>query len=372
MQEIIHQAAPVAAVRERSAPLAWLRTNLLAIDVCVIGFLALLIGWTLLSMVAPGARLYPYDDRFAWAEMPRLGLLAQLVAFLAGYIALQRMGIRYHRRHVIGGLPAPRWLAGLHLAHVLSPVLMLPLVFNMLGAFIAGVSGAPAPDTHADFVPGAVYDHAATWWDFQLKRADVAIAGVYPPEWARQFHAPWLTGILMLCYLAYYVSPLVATGPSLARRDWIQTRKASGIFVGTLLLTYVGYIAIPATGPRFEGTFAAWMITERGWFGALWWQHVLDDAEAIRWDAFPSGHVAVSFIALLLAARYTPKIAWVYAPLCVGLVAATVFFGYHYVTDVIAGFGFMALGALIVWPVVEWWDGGSNAVSTAPDASNVP
>jgi membrane-associated phospholipid phosphatase len=356
MQELVHQSATTTRTRSQSVPLAGLRANLLAIDVCVVGFLGLLIGWTLLSLVAPEARLYAYDSRYAWAEMPRLGLLAQLVGFLAGYMVFQRIGLLYHNRYVLTGTRGPRWMAAGHVVHVFSPMLLLPLVFNMLGAFIAGVSGAPGPEAHAAFETGVVYDRATTLWDFKLKQLDMSITGVYLPEWLRQFHVPWLTGLLMVCYLSYYLSPFVTIGGPAIKRDWVAMRRVGAVFVGTLLLTYIGYIIIPSTGPRFEGTFAAWVIAEPGWFGAQWWQHVLDEAEAIRWDAFPSGHVAVALIALIIAARQTPKVAWVYAPFTLGLIVATVFFGYHYLTDVLAGFVFAALGALVVWPLVDWWD----------------
>lgn len=338
-------------------PLAWLRANFMAIDLAVIGFLLLLIGWTLLSLVAPDARIYPYDARFAWSEMSKAGLLGNLLGFLAGYTVFQRFGIRYHREHVLTGKPGPAWLSVGHLVHVLAPVLLLPLVFNMLGAFISSVSGAPGPHGHPDFHEGDFYDRAATLWDFELKRMDIAMTGEYLPAWFRQFHAPWLNGALMVCYLAYYLSPVVATAVPLARRNWPMVRRATGIFVGTLVTTYVGYILIPATGPRFEGGFSSWMISEPGWFGAQWWQGVLDDAEMIRWDAFPSGHVAVAFIALMIAARYWRWVAWIYLPFTIGLTLATVWFGYHYVTDVIAGFAFTAWGVFVIWPAVKWWDG---------------
>ncbi|MBX3459759.1 MAG: phosphatase PAP2 family protein [Planctomycetes bacterium] len=338
-------------------PLAWLRANFLSIDVVVIGFLGLLAGWTLLSLVAPGARLYPYDTRFEWAEMSKLGLLGNLGGFLLGYVVFQRIGIRYHRQHVLTGKPGPKWMAAAHLVHLLSPMLLLPLVFNMLGAFIAGVSGAPDPDLHPQFDAAAHYDRAATWWDLELKRLDVAMLGTYLPTWFRQHHAPWLSGVMMLCYLSYYLSPFVAAGKQLALRDWQMVRRCGGVFVGTLVTTYMGYIVLPATGPRFEGTFDAWKIDHTGWFAARWWQTVLDEAEMIRWDAFPSGHVAVSVIALALAVRYSPRVAWVYAPFTAGLTVATIYFGYHYVTDVIAGFLFAAFGTLVVWPAVKWWDG---------------
>ncbi len=360
MPETLEQ--PIA----RKSPLEFLRRNLLAIDVCVIGFLGMLIGWTLISLIAPGLRLYPYDSRFAWAEMPVAGLLGQLAAFLVAYILFQRIGMRYHREHVIGGAKVPRWVSVGHLVHVFSPMLMLPMVFNMLGAFIAGVSGVPTPVDHPHFDPGQLYDPAASWWDLELKRIDIAMTGVYLPEWFRAWHGPAISGFLMLAYLSYYLSPFVTIWGPVRRRDWVQLRHVGAVFVGTLLLTYLGYIAIPSTGPRFEGTFAAWMITEPGWFGARWWQGVLDEAELIRWDAFPSGHTAISVIALLIAARHAPRVAWVYAPLTLGLIVATVFFGYHYVTDVLAGFAFAAVGLIVLRPVLLWWDAPNSRQSDNP------
>jgi membrane-associated phospholipid phosphatase len=351
-----NQNQPSPAVTRLKALLDRARVNLFAIDLCVIGFLGLLIAWTLLSMVAPDARLYAWDARYTWAEMPKAGLVAQMAAFLAGYLVVQRIGIAYHRRHVLTGRPGGRWFAAGHLLHVLAPMMLLPLVFNMLGGFIASVSGAPAPDVHPDFDAAAHYDRAVTWWDLELKRIDIALFGVYLPEWFRDWHRPWLTGVLMLCYLSYYLSPFVTAGKQIALRQWPLVRRLGAVFVGTLLLTYLGYLAVPATGPRFEGTFEAWLIEEPGWFAARWWQLVLDEAEIIRWDAFPSGHVAVALVALLLAWRHSRRLSIAYAPLFIGLVWATVFFGYHYATDVIAGVVFAAAGVLVILPLVKWWD----------------
>lgn len=350
-----------ATARPGRRALSWLRTNLLAIDVFVLGFLLFLTLWALLSVVAPGARLYAYEDRFADFEMAKAGLIAQMVAFIAGYLVIQRIGIRYHHRHVLTGKPGSRLFAAAHLLHVLAPILLLPLVFNLLGAFIAGISGAPSPVAHADFDPAAHYDAAATWWDLELKRLDVALFGVYLPRWLRAWHWDWLVGVLLVCYLSYYLSPLVAVGEKMLRRDWIVVRRLAAVFVGTLLLTYIGYLLVPATGPRFEGTFDAWLVGEEAWFAARWWQIVLDNAEQIRWDAFPSGHTAIALVALGSAFRHSRKVAWAYLPFTIGLIVATVFLGYHYVTDVLTGIVFAGFGLLIVRPLVRWWDGGQQA-----------
>ena len=76
----------------------------------------------------------------------------------------------------------------------------------------------------------------------------------------------------------------------------------------------------------------------------------------IRWDAFPSGHVALATGALVLALRYHRKTGLGYLPFVIGLPLATVFFGYHYLTDVLIGFGFVLATFLILEPTVRWWE----------------
>jgi len=344
------------AASRASLPLIGLRSQFLAVDVSIIGFLVFVIGWTLLSTVAPGARLYPYEPAYRWAEMPKLELVWQLLAILCVYLVLQRAGIHFHRRYTSTGQKAPAWKVLLNLVYVFSPVLLVPLVFNMLGAFIAGVSGVPGVHTHPSFDPAADYDRAASYWDLWLKEADIAMTGVYPAEYFRQFQAPWLTGVMLVCYLSYYVSPLVAVLPQVIRRDWYLVRRCAAVYAGVLMVTYIGYMLIPATGPRFEGGFEAWLPARPGWFGAEWWQRLLNDAEVIRWDAFPSGHVAIATVALVLALKHHRRVGLAYLPFVAGLPLATVFLGYHYLTDVLFGGIFAAAGMLALEPAARWWE----------------
>ena len=354
MESAITLEQPRSAARRPA--LAGLRRQFLAMDVAIISFLLLLILWTLLSMVAPGARLYPYDARYAWAETPKATLAIQFIEILFAYMVAQRFGIYFHRHYTNTGDKAPKWLAAANLVYVFIPVLLIPIVFNMLGAFIAGVSGVPGVQTHPAFDPAVNYDPAATYWDLWLKQTDIAVSGVYPALWFRQFHAPWLCVLMLASYLAYYVSPFVAVVPQVFKRNWPMVRRCAAVFAGTLMLTYIGYILIPATGPRFEGGFEAWLPAEPLWFGAEWWQHVLNDAEVIRWDAFPSGHVAIAVVALVLALRHHRRVGLVYLPFVLGLCVATVFLGYHYLTDVLFGFLFAAVGFFVLEPAAKWWE----------------
>ena len=344
------------AIASRPAALSVLRGQLLAMDVWIIGFMLLVIGWALLGLVVPGARLYPYEPRYAWAELPAWSLIGQFSLVLGVYLLAQRFGVHYHRHYASTGAKAPNWLRVANVIYVFIPILLIPLVFNLLGAFIAGVSGVPGIQTHPSFDAGVGYDRAASYWDLWLKEADLAITGTYPAAWIRQAHAPWLSGVMMICYLAYYVSPLIAVLPQVLKRNWRMVRRMAAVFAGALMTTYIGYILIPATGPRFEGGMAAWHPEQPGWFATPWWQVVIDDAEVIRWDAFPSGHVAIALVALVLALRHHRKVGLFYAPFVAGLVVATVYFGYHYVTDVLAGFLFAAFAFVVIEPAAKWWE----------------
>lgn len=350
------QDVPVANAAPRPPALALLRRNFLSVDVLILGFVASLLLWIGLSQVAPGLRLYAYDPQFQWAERNVGRLVLELSVYFLLYLGMQRLGIRYHRDYFTQGLRAPRWLAFCNVVYVFLPVVFIPFIFNLLGAFIAGISGVPGAQSHPAFDPAQAYDRAATWWDLWLKDLDIRMLGVYPPEWMRKFHAPWLSGLMMVAYLSYYVSPLVAVVPQVVARNWAAVRRIAAVYAGCLLLTYVGYILLPATGPRFEGGPGAWLPAEPGWFAAEWWAVVLNDAEIIRWDAFPSGHVAVALVALVLSMRYHRRIGLAYLPFVAGLTVATVYLGYHYAFDVVVGIALAAFAFLVLEPAIRWWE----------------
>jgi membrane-associated phospholipid phosphatase len=100
----------------------------------------------------------------------------------------------------------------------------------------------------------------------------------------------------------------------------------------------------------------SWLPAEPGWFGAQWWAHLIDDAEIIRWDAFPSGHVAVALVTLVIALRYQRKAGIAYLPFVAGLCVATMYLGYHFATDVVVGFVVATLTFLVFEPAIRWWE----------------
>lgn len=352
------------------ASLLWtLRRQFMVLDLFYLGFTGSLLLWALVSWFWPSLRLYETSPRFGWALTSHQTLVGELALFFGIYLVLQRFAIVFQRDYYAQGRPAPHWLRLANLLYTFSPTLLAPTLFQGLGSFMAVVSGVPGVESHPAFDPAQNYDRAATYFDLALKQLDISLFGVYLPAWIRQFHAPGLSFALFYCYIGYYICPFVAALPQVIRGNWQRVRLAASMAIGSLLITYVLYILVPATGPRFEGSWSAWLPEEGGWFWANEFSVFLDRQEIIRWDAFPSGHVATSITCLLVALIMHRRVGWAYLPLVAGLTVATIYFGYHYATDVVVGFVCVALCFALVWPLTQWWERATNPVAPNRDGA---
>ena len=64
---------------------------------------------------------------------------------------------------------------------------------------------------------------------------------------------------------------------------------------------------------------------------------MLDRAEGITRDCFPSGHTELTLLVLYYARKFHRKTFWWLLPLGTGVIISTVYLRYHYVVDVVAG-----------------------------------
>jgi membrane-associated phospholipid phosphatase len=354
--------------------LGFLRRNLCAIDLIFLGFLGLLIVLTLAS--APTRNTGP--------------LLAFLLPLAAGYIVLQRFGVAYDRAKREGRETA-RVMKVLAIVCFVSPIFLVPLTFFQLGKVMEDIGTVRQVDTDRDFDPTPGHydpDNAddnglklgphggATARDHALKRIDKAVFGVYPPEWVRQYHTPALSGLMQWGYTFYYIAPALACVPLLIpkrRREKVgggalpaakpftfdAFRTATAVLAGCILFTYIIYLLVPATGPRFEGGIEAWAPAPGSWLGAEGIYRAINTAETFRWNAFPSGHVAVGMVSLFMALRYRRKLGIAMIVPVILLCCATVYMGYHYAIDVLAGTGCAILSVLVLPRFARWWEGRS-------------
>ncbi len=174
--------------------------------------------------------------------------------------------------------------------------------------------------------------------DPMLIRFDYLIFDGHPTVMLEKITSPIFTELLTLAYTTYYFIPILF-GVILWRNN--QRKEFDRTLFLILLcfyLSYIGYILMPALGPRF--TINHLQATElQGLFVAESIQKLLNKLEGIKRDAFPSGHTAIPLVILYLAYQFKRGLFWVFLPIVSVLIFSTVYCRYHYVVDVLAGFG---------------------------------
>ncbi|MCX8033811.1 MAG: phosphatase PAP2 family protein [Thermodesulfovibrio sp.] len=165
---------------------------------------------------------------------------------------------------------------------------------------------------------------------------DYKIFGFYPYVYMEKFVNPYLTEIMQLSYCVYYFLPFILGFYLLKKGMQEDFQKAMFFVLLCFYISFIGYAIFPALGPRFsiahmfnselEGILLADQIND-----------LLNSLEGIKRDAFPSGHVGISLLILLILYKYNKKIFWITLPPVILLMISTIYCRYHYFVDVIAG-----------------------------------
>jgi membrane-associated phospholipid phosphatase len=231
-----------------------------------------------------------------------------------------------------------------------SPIFFVIVIYELLGGIIPYLR----PDV-----------------DNLLIKIDLALFGVYPSVWLERFFAPWLADILALAYASYYFIPVVLI---LILYFWGKAEEFS-LTIATLIIgyyiSYVGYITMPAIGPRF--TLASLQqVPLQG--GAIFDSVVntLNVLEGNPRDCFPSGHTQMVLISLWFAFKYKRPLFWILLPICIALIFSTVYLRYHYVIDLAAGFTFAGITLLLGPRLWAWWVTGVTERSGRSYISSPP
>ena len=281
--------------------------------------------------------------------------------------------------------------------HLTDPATMLwtSLAWAIITALIVIIFRQPTPTSHF-LRTAAQLAWLPTWYPqtFQLNRwrdnldhifaqADWNLFHCQPSlEFSRHLTGPVWSELFNLGYISYFpmiALLIIAVAWRANKRPNGQMHNATPSHVGALVLTsffiyYALFILIPVGGPQFyfpiigidnaeAGIYPhigtafndAWqMKSPPGWHDGLFHRLVaLAQATGERpTAAFPSSHIAISTIVLILAWRHIRAIVPVLLPLWLFLCCATVYIRAHYLVDAIAGLLsaplVLALAALIV------------------------
>ncbi len=218
----------------------------------------------------------------------------------------------------------------LSLLRVFAPIVFIPIIFNSLGGLISGIR----PRLYDDL----------------LIRADYALFGVHPTVWMERFNRALLTGLLQTAYISYYVMPIALAVALFFRNNKDAFDRAVFAIVLCFYLSYIGYLIVPAVGPRFT-LIQVQTANLRVDPVTMQIRQTLDGLEHNKTDAFPSGHTAVALVTLFSAWKYREKaLVRILAPCVAALIVSTVYLRYHYVVDVIAGV-LLALLTILIAPM---------------------
>jgi membrane-associated phospholipid phosphatase len=195
-------------------------------------------------------------------------------------------------------------------------------------------------------------------FDSALAAIDQRVLGVNPTVWLERFAWPPLTDVLQLTYVTYYFLPVVLGAALWRKGSPDKFNFLVYIVVLGFFLSYVGYIAVPAIGPRFLPSIVeaqAKPLTGVFLFQTI--REALDKFEGITRDCFPSGHTELTLLVLYCARKFHRRTFWLLLPFGIGIIISTVYLRYHYAVDVIAGALLAFVIIAIARPLYDWLDG---------------
>ena len=210
----------------------------------------------------------------------------------------------------------------LQMVHLNYPVVMAMLLYLEL-------------DRLLPLAGGHLYDNVVQGWE-------QALFGESPALWlSRRLPSLLLSEYLHFCYLAYYLLILTLLIPLLRRGRWWEAQTLQLVTAATYLTGFVCFSVFPVEGPRL-----VYPPLDESIRGPLWALcHYLAGQGAAAAAAFPSGHVALATVLLILSWRWQRSVFWAVLPVAGGLILATVYGRFHYAVDALAG---MALAAVMV------------------------
>lgn len=185
--------------------------------------------------------------------------------------------------------------------------------------------------------------------DPSLIRMERMIFGFQPSlRWSEVWPWPWFHELMEFAYFSYYFLAVIFLVLVFRARDlsrdarWDAVREFVRDLSAVMLICYTLYTVFPAWGPKY---FRAGFVDVGGGIFTRIMLHIHQNG-AILGAAFPSSHVAASFIPWFHTWRRFPRHRWWVTILFILLCMSTVYCRYHYVVDVAAG---MMLSILVVY-----------------------
>jgi membrane-associated phospholipid phosphatase len=256
-----------------------------------------------------------------WKNLPRVG---RLLSIHFGFIAVVVGLVSAARRVAVNGAGNTKWGRVVHAVRHWYPQAVFLFCFEELGSL-------------------AHLIHKG-WCDEWLLRFDHWLLGVQPAVNLAQIAGPALTDFMQMAYLSYFFF-LTILAIALYRRganavtDGKPKRFAFWAVMTSSMAAYaIGYVVailFPVESPYYS--LAALHLPPLHGGPFTWLSDFIEHFGRVHGGAFPSEHVAGSFVALLGAWRYRRWMFWVFLPFFICMCVSTVYVRNHYAADVLGG-----------------------------------
>jgi membrane-associated phospholipid phosphatase len=182
------------------------------------------------------------------------------------------------------------------------------------------------------FVPAVRHSDADRW----LADLDFRFWGANPTVWLERVHSPLTTEFFQLVYTLFVPAVLLVAFVLWRRRLTGEFQYYAFLIALGFLASYVGYLVVPARGPRFLLKNLQHFPLQGLWlFQGM--QNTLDRLESAHYDCFPSGHTELTILAWWGSRMVSKPYFWVYFAYTPCIIFATVYLRYHYTVDLLAG-----------------------------------
>jgi len=132
--------------------------------------------------------------------------------------------------------------------------------------------------------------------DQWLAQLDRQFWGANPTVWLERVHSPALTEFLQAVYTLFVPAVLLVAFLLWRKGRFAEFQYYAFLIALGFLASYVGYVFVPARGPRFLLRNLQHFPLQGMWlFQAM--QHTLDRLESAHYDCFPSGHTELTILA---------------------------------------------------------------------------
>lgn len=200
-----------------------------------------------------------------------------------------------------------------------------------------------------------------------LIQIDRYIFGVNPTVALYRIANPYLTELLQIVYGTFFFLPIILGIDFVRQKKFYEFDYSAFIIVSGFFLSFIGYIMIPAIGPRFTlhnfemnnsempGLYLTNILREIVNAGESIPTGTLNPAQLVQRDCFPSGHTQMTLLVMYLSVKFGSKLKWFFIINGTLLIFATVYLRYHYVIDLIGGFIFMLFTLWSGKYIYSWW-----------------